>query len=577
MSSIEKSVEFDRTMDVIVSHPVAEILQNTTETKRVWPEVSDEDPTFVDQIELRSEQSNTVVSMMDQLTDATMPIEVALEQAVVDNRQATDFYTSLSEILNDKDYHRLALYVPFELLPSATQKFEDSSLQAAVEDFKISYMTAWYNLLDVQDVRANFVDGDILEEEQKTGNLPRVVKAAHLIPKLTERGLLKDADIQNILEGTDDPILYQSIVEVLEGYEDPVFSQENEGNLSDRRKQWLQQEKRERDIISGSEHLAQAISENDLPDKMIEYAVNATKGELLPHILAEGIYAAINAASDEQAIALYEQYSDVLTSLWEKNDEAVTDRLISIYRRLYRLGVVDGATVASLDITISDLGGQWSENLATMHNEIGEIEKFVESIDMHQELSRLVYPVLLVSGSRLKGYGGNASDVDVEIFIKPGVSQSMRPHIQELMRTVVGDDSKYELTEFWLDENGDEMLSIHDSEDPDRHMGDSYSPHVLFGGAWVGDEQAISELQQKLLPNYFIDGEDRRFYLEKLEQDALQYRLMHKGYAKQYPLVKRNDDSALPVDNSVFWDSGYRQVATKLFVSNVFLPKLTKK
>ncbi len=577
MSSFEKSVEFDRTIDVIVAHPVAEVLQNTTETKRVWPEICSEDSAFVDQIELRNEQSSAIISMLDQLTDATMSIEEALGSGVVNSRQATDFYTSLSEILNDKDYRRIVLYVPFELLPEVTQKFDDTCLQDAAEEFKTSYMTAWYNLLGVEDVRANFIDGDILEEEQKTGNLPRVVKAAHLIPMLTERGLLTEIDVQNILENTDSLVLRQSIIEVLEGYEDSTVSLESENEISDRRKQWLQQEKREQDIISGSGYLAQAIAENDLPDKMIEYAVSATKGELLPHIVAEGIYTAINSASDEQAIALYEQYSDVLTSLWEKNDEDLTGRLVSIYRRLHRLGVVDSSMLASLDISITDLGGKWSENLANMQNEIGEAEKFVESIDMHQELSALVYPVILVSGSRLKGYGGNASDVDVEIFIKPGVSRSIRPRIQELMSAVVGGNSKYELTEFWLDENSDETLFIHDSEDPSRHMGDSYSPHVLFGGAWVGDEQAVFELQQKLLPNYFIDSEDRRLYLEKLEQDALQYRLMHKGYAKQYPLVKRNDDSALPVDSSVFWDSGYRQIATKLFVSNVFLPKLIKK
>lgn len=577
MSSFETSAEFDRKMDVVVAHPVAEILQNTTETKRIWPEICSGDSAFVDQIERHKEQYSAITTVLDQLTDVTMSIEEALDKGLVNSHQATDFYISLSEILNDEDYQRLALYVPFELLPSATQKFENTSLQDAAEECKKSYMTAWYSLLDVEDVRANFIDGDIVEEDQKTGNLSRVVKAAHLIPILLEKGLLTHTDTLSILENADNQVLRSSILEALESREDVVASHSMQGEITDKRKQWLVQEKREQDIRTGSGHLAVAITENDLPPAMIDYAVSATKGELLPHILAEGIYGVIEAADSTQASLLYRQYSDTLVSLWDKDDDELKDRLTSIYRRLYRFEVVDASTLTVLGITMPDLGGQWSENLTNMHNEISEVEKFVESIDMHQELSALVYPVVLVSGSRLKGYGGNVSDVDIEIFIKPGVSQSMRPRIQELMSTVVGDNSKYELTEFWLDENSNETLSIRDSEDPDRHMGDSYSPHVLFGGAWIGDKQAILELQQKLLPKYFVDDSERRFYLEKLEQDALQYRLMHKGYAKHYPLAKQNKNPGSQVEDSVFWDSGYRQVATKLFVSNVFLPKIAKK
>jgi hypothetical protein len=105
----------------------------------------------------------------------------------------------------------------------------------------------------------------------------------------------------------------------------------------------------------------------------------------------------------------------------------------------------------------------------------------------------------------------------------------------------------------------------------------------LFNSVWIGNAGIIYSLRERLLPAYFQEDNQNNFgrsarelYLERLEQDLLQYRLMHKGYERHFPI---NTLSHLPhaelVDgSSAFWDSGYRQIATKLFVNSVFLPKI---
>jgi hypothetical protein len=58
-----------------------------------------------------------------------------------------------------------------------------------------------------------------------------------------------------------------------------------------------------------------------------------------------------------------------------------------------------------------------------------------------------------------------------------------------------------------------------------------------------------------------------------MERDTLLYRLMHKGYEQFFPRFGGDEDYANRVDGeSMFWDSGYRWLATRLFVNRVFLP-----
>jgi hypothetical protein len=93
----------------------------------------------------------------------------------------------------------------------------------------------------------------------------------------------------------------------------------------------------------------------------------------------------------------------------------------------------------------------------------------------------------------------------------------------------------------------------------------------------------LRELYANFLPGFLdsvgktLVGRDARMvWLGELERDVLQYRLMHKGYRRFFPPrggIDRFRAQGLDPE-SVFWDSGYRRLATKLFVSRVFLPQL---
>ena len=90
-------------------------------------------------------------------------------------------------------------------------------------------------------------------------------------------------------------------------------------------------------------------------------------------------------------------------------------------------------------------------------------------------------------------------------------------------------------------------------------------------------------MYEKLLPGFLYsqdkkikDTDARKIWMRELERDTLLYRLLHKGYARlnteQGGITTRNGND---IDqNSMFWDSGYRRLATKLFITKVFLPIL---
>lgn len=63
-----------------------------------------------------------------------------------------------------------------------------------------------------------------------------------------------------------------------------------------------------------------------------------------------------------------------------------------------------------------------------------------------------------------------------------------------------------------------------------------------------------------------------------MEHSLIQYRLMHKGY-KEKNLEQGGIDSVYKDEidgNSMFYDSGFRRMATKIYLEKVFLPQLKK-
>jgi predicted nucleotidyltransferase len=247
------------------------------------------------------------------------------------------------------------------------------------------------------------------------------------------------------------------------------------------------------------------------------------------------------------------------------------------------LGLVNNEQLKTLGLSMPKLAGPFSENLKALEKETKDIGKMAALIESNPEIAKSVYPVALVFGSRLKGYGSENSDIDIGVFVRPDVSPDDKDKLQALLqKTFQHEKVRGEIVQFRLEKNK-EALAVQDRENPAPWLGDSSWTHVLFGAAWTGKAEAINELREKLLVPYFYDeektvhGRDARgLYLEELERDTLQYRLMHKGYAKFFPPIGGIDTPhADNIDGqSMFWDSGYRRIATKLFASRVFLPKL---
>ncbi len=612
---------------------------------KVWPKSITTSRVFWKQIKQRKVLLGRLNYVINCLPRPDMSLEAAIKQGHINEEQVARLYASLSDLLeSDHEYRRLILYLPFEFLPTRTWRPCEEILLQASNRFKQTYMEAWKDLLFIQDVRANFLDGDVLEIEQRVGDLPRVVKAAHLIPKLVEKGLMEVKDIVTLVEKSYDQTLRNSIADTLPVLADLGFITEKEmklmekskdwlvnsmariilaninagnkqikavprtitfsfvreeltrefsridaakyGNITEKRRKWLNQSKKQKAIEALAEIVSEVIIENGIANESIEEFLNQETNIASIQVLIEGIQKAIEfmASTDlNRALEVYEQYQGTMLKLWENDNTQINEALLKTFRRLYRLRIIDDKQLARLNIAIPELAGPFSKNLELIKQEIHNIQEITALIESDPELSQLIYPIVLLFGSRLKGCGAQNADTDLGVFVRQGISFDNREKLQKLLGKIFTRETvRDKIVEFWLEEKGG-ILQVHNFNDPDVSLGESYWTHILFGSAWIGDEKIIYELIEKLLVPYLYDTgkiihglNARRLYLEELERDTLQYRLMHKGYEKFFPQfggIKTLHSDEID-GKSMFWDSGYRQMATKLFISRVFLPKI---
>ncbi|HWQ60070.1 MAG TPA: hypothetical protein VN420_02890 [Candidatus Fimivivens sp.] len=630
--------------DAAVSLPPVESFLRPSHLNGVWPERVATDAAFVEQCRARAELDRRLGDVFGNLPRPDMPIAHAFERGFVEREGIERLYGSLCEFLESDPHHRrIVLYLPFELLSEIPSSANDG-LRNISKRFRTAYLKAWKELLAVHDVRANFVDGDVLETEKRDFDPPRVVKAAHLIPKLVENGLLGVGDIIAIMEGSDDRVLRDSIADTFPVMADLGFVSDEEigmmtgsadrliGNLgrimaseramadeypgrqediavtcdgirrsirdefahieaephddaTPRRIAWLRQQKKRDAIASAGRRIASAILHDGLaPDMISEFIRTDTDTR---QALIEGIRGAIESAFSDgtgKPDELFARYGNALLSLWETDEPILGESLSIALCRLRRLGVVDDRFLDRLGIVVPKLVGPLSENLKSMGGELSEARNMVASIESDPALSGFLLPAVLVFGSRLKGYGAQGADIDVGVFVRPDVSENDRPRMQESMRGAFPQEKiRGDAVEFWLEEKSGN-LRVRESDRRDVTLGARSWTHVLFGAAWEGNADVIRDLRERLLVPYLYDtgetihGRDARsVYLEEMERDALLYRLAHRGYERFNPPfggvhTAHSDD----IDGeSAFWDSGYRQVATRLFVERVFLPKLS--
>lgn len=452
--------------------------------------------------------------------------------------QSGELQQSLAALLDEEpDAARLILYLPLELLPDRRRE-ADARLVAAV-------LRRWWELLAVSDVRANFVDGDLVEGEPP----PRVVKAAHLLPALMERRLVSAADVQALIErARGDEILLDSLADALPELlpqTAPPRRKDEPLAVSPARQDWQRRQRAEQAEQRRAEEVAAAILRRGSVAEALKNLPEAVDVEgtriVLERLATEDL---------SRARAAYAACAPRLEALWR----SAPDALVSLWSRLEAMGAIEDPPWARLGFSRPRLDGT---HFGDPHLHELVARELGPLLDMPQ-----LYPAGIFFGSRLKGYATSDADLDLAVFVRPGVTAA--PRLPP--KTV----------EFWLDERGDE-LAVHDFPAPEATRAGSDWVHVLFGGAWYGDRATIEMLHARLLAPYLRSRAPRAVWLEELERDVLQYRLLHRGYARLQPPrggLPATATTAGLDPTSTFWDEGYRRLATLLYVERVFLPSV---
>lgn len=190
------------------------------------------------------------------------------------------------------------------------------------------------------------------------------------------------------------------------------------------------------------------------------------------------------------------------------------------------------------------------------NNKINQIASEINHALSDPNASQMKYPIMLLNGSLIKGYGNDNSDVDTYVFTDQSQPEALPDGISYYNPYPIMVEHKSGLAAL-----------------PSKEQW----AHEVFGSMWIGDKPTIKNMQRHLTRDYINekDPTTRQRCIERVEQDVLQYRLLHKGYARHYPSYKVRVPGDKNIDGaSEFYDPGFRQIATQLYVNKVFLPKI---
>ncbi|MDO8551277.1 MAG: hypothetical protein Q7S03_01170 [bacterium] len=177
------------------------------------PEAVAGNPRLIEQAAQRRKTVSSLDKIFGSIPDVSLDAETALDCGIISPENLAQTYQDLTDFLEaDGENARLILYLPCQLLPGQKNSGNEN-LEEAKRKFKDVYLKDWRRLLKESDLKANFVDGDIPEEELGKGRPPLVRKAAHLIPELVERKIISVGEIIDIIEKEDDEVLKDSILE----------------------------------------------------------------------------------------------------------------------------------------------------------------------------------------------------------------------------------------------------------------------------------------------------------------------------------------------------------------------------
>jgi hypothetical protein len=371
-----------------------------------------------------------------------------------------------------------------------------------------------------------------------------------------------------------------------------IDNQVSQTLVSPERVRWLKSVQKEQLIKKTAEQLTKQLLDDMLSTTDVRRITLSSETEpVLVSTLVQALTLTGEKLAQSESPRLSTFIPDALSLLTQLANTAeldfhIKDALEGGLNRWLHAGIITQGQFAQTKLTEHNLAEPLPVNLQQqLETDWQFAQTAAEKIKQHPVLNQALFPVVLLFGSRLKGYATTKADSDGAIFFKPAASWEERESVLKLLKEVVPELSQIDkLLEYWTKEtNGTTSMRVIDTEE-DAVIGPEQI-HFMFGGAWVGDPAAISQIQHGILPRY-LDlsrfGEEqeevRSQLLRRMELDVVQYRLMHKGYSRYYQTAEPlNTPHAQLIDaNSVFWDEGYRRAASQLFLSRVFLPDLSE-
>lgn len=541
--------------------------------------------------------------VFDRVSDMRMDIDNAIVSDLIGQEEVASLYINIVDFLEtDSNNVRLLLYLPFELLPNMKiQVSYPGQMLDARQRFSDVYVEGWIRLLHELEPRASFVDGDVLEPGLPEPEI--ISKAGHLSHELLAKGIISAGDIIALLDIIPDAKLIKSLAEGATVAKDKgliddmdwermsviierrlqnklgaiTYSEDDLGTVSLERIAWLKKMREEVKINEQVEHFSENIQQVGLSaiDSNVPYSDTQYW-----RVAIIGLFKALT-----NGVEFSEDAKVLLQDLWEVNQPEIRTSIIGGVNRLVHMGIVEKEFAGALGVRVVDLSVPLPVSIDAITEDCGQFLDTVKKIRGDQQLSQVMYPALLMFGSRIKGYAEANADYDVAIFLKPEAKFTDRARILERLREVAPEIASVDkILEYWMQEHDGKVGFRFSGREDDPLLAGEQQVHFFLGGAWIVQGDEYRRMCQDILHDY-LDlsryGEQKDVALSKflgrIELDILQYRLMHKGYRRLYQAIKQEsiEHSSLIDWESDFWDSGYRRVATKLFLSRVFLPDLS--
>jgi hypothetical protein len=595
----------------------------------IWPNEVSENEEFKRLVNQRLDLCSNVKYLLDLLSQDNKTI-MELKEDGASLKKIIAAYNGLADFISEYETNgRIIFYLPFEMIPDLEFVLEVNELNRAADNFLSAYMKAWRKFLYIYELRVNFVDGDILESGLRRDNEIFVCKAAHLIPILLQKKLITFAEVVTMLKTSSTQTLSVSLIDAILAANDLKIISDDQlrvsadpkvlgcfftnvksqvaqpeasiiktgGELalfiasalkeclrnrffevSPERMSWLEEVEKQKIINNYSEVIVNSVINNHLPMDILMGYFNLqvdTNFLLLAINTFRLTVERMKKIKIEFAVTMAYYVKSWLHKTWLLDSVDAKKAIESTLHRWFNAEIIDASYLLTFDLKPVNLESEiLSENVCSAE-EFYELTKALNSIRDNEAFAQYFYPVFNLYGSRVKGYGSKFTDIDLAVFVKPGVDPLQKDLVTEAITKILKHEKiKGRVLQFWL-ANHEEYLTVGNYFNGDKLMGNSSYAHVLFGGTWFGDLELVKTLHAKLLTPYlFTENKSlREVCLRELERDNLQYRLLHKGYDYLFPAGKRLDTKYIDA-NCAFYDSGYRTLATKLFLKKVFLPRL---